>query len=89
MQKTFSLHIMQCQTTGTTTDDTSTHYDATVTLFFIYRRKVKAERNPKNIRSHAKEVRQQLGLVVDVFTLVKDSDVPVLLVSQPTVVHVD
>lgn len=62
------------------TDNTSTHYDATVTLFFIYRRKVKAERNPKNIRSHAKEVRQQLGLVVDVFTLVKDSDVPVLLV---------
>lgn len=27
--------------------------------------------------------RQQLGLVVDVFTLVKDSDGPVLLVSQP------
>ncbi len=26
---------------------------------------------------------------MDVFTLVKDSDVPVLLVSQPTVVHVD
>lgn len=28
-------------------------------------------------------------VVVDVFILVKDSDIPVLLVSQPSVVHVD
>lgn len=34
------------------------HYDATVSATFVHlQTRVKAERNPKNIRSHAKEVR--------------------------------
>lgn len=48
---------MQRQTTGTTTNNTSTHYDATVSATIVHlQKRVKAERNPKNIRSHAKEV---------------------------------
>lgn len=47
-------------------------------------------RGTQDFGSHAKGVpRQQLGLVVEVFTLVKDSDAPVLLLSQPTVERVD
>lgn len=47
-----------------------------VLLLIIYIRESKLKGTQKNIRSHAKEVkRRQLGLVVDVFTLVKDSDV--------------
>lgn len=36
MQQTFSLQLMQCQTTSTTTDNTSTHYNATVSAATIY-----------------------------------------------------
>lgn len=50
MQQTFSLHLMQRQTTGTTTDDTSTHYNATVSATIVrLRKRVKAERNPKTL----------------------------------------
>lgn len=90
MQQTFSLFPMQRPTIGTTTNDTATHYGATVSATTVHlQKRVEAQKNPKNIWSHAKEVSgKKLGLVVDVFTLLRDSDVPVPLVSQPTVVHV-
>lgn len=50
MQPTFSLHLMQRQTTGTTTDDTSTTMmPLRVRLSFIYRRELKLKGTQKTL----------------------------------------